>query len=101
MQFDPVTGPLSREKLHELAAAPFGAATKEIRKHDPLWGLEEGTPIEWKIEFKQERTGFAVVKAATEKGALAVADTLPMDEIEWEDDDFGIEIESAEPNKCR
>lgn len=98
MERDPITGPISRDELKALSAAPFGDAAKAIRKHDPLWGLEDGSEIKWKIEFRREQTGYAIVRAATEKGAGLLADKIPADAIEWEDDDISIEtIDPAKP----
>lgn len=98
MERDPITGPISRDELKALSAAPFGDAANAIRKHDPLWGIEEGAPINWKVEFTREQTGYAIVKAATEKGAEILAGKLAAHEIEWEEDDISIgTIDPAKP----
>ena len=38
---DPVSGPLSRQRLKELADLPYGKAKGEIQLYDPLWGQTE------------------------------------------------------------
>lgn len=98
-QHDPVTGPLSREQFAALVAAPFGEATKAIRKHDPLYGRDEGEPIKWKVKFRRTSTevGFAYVEAATEEGANALADELDDHKISWDYDDSDLaEVVSVE-----
>lgn len=39
---NPVYGILSKEEFFKLHAMPHGAAAKEIRKKDPLWGRTSG-----------------------------------------------------------
>lgn len=97
---DPVTGPLSRQQLAELASAPFGAATEAIRKHDPLWGRSEGEKINWAVTVKRSRRdeGRAVVQASSQKEAAMLADDLTDDDIDW-DEDCDFEIVSVEPAK--
>jgi hypothetical protein len=64
-KLDPVTGPLTRDELKTLAAAPVGAALRAIRKHDPLYGYPPGTKINWLATFVREQEGYAYVKAAS------------------------------------
>ncbi len=94
---DPVTGPLTREELAALVAAPYGEATKAIRKHDPFWGLEAGAKIEWKVRCRSNADGVAYIKAASQKEADALADDLTESDVDWGyDDDF--EVLSVEPH---
>lgn len=102
MQQDPTFGPLSREKLFDLAAAPFGEALKEIRKHDPLYGLQVGETIKWRVRaVRQAReTGFAYVDADTAENAQRLAEALTEDKFCWECDDADdFDIESVEPKR--
>src|ERR1035437_3871322 len=49
---DPITGPLSREQFKALVDAPFGHATKEIRKIDPLYGRADGEKFEFEVRCR-------------------------------------------------
>lgn len=80
---DPVSGPLSREELRALAAAPHGQAVKVIRKHDPLFGRQEGEKIEWSVEYTAEIKGYATVMATSLKEAEKEADNLEVANISW------------------
>lgn len=98
MQLDPVTGPISREKLHELAAAPYGEALKEIRKHDPFWGIAPGEKVKFRVNAsrKAREEGFATVEAETEEEAKELAKKLRESDFCWDavgfdTDDFEIE----------
>lgn len=102
MQQDRVFGPLSREKLQDLAAAPFGAALKEIRKHDPLYGLREGETIKWCVKATREakEVGYAYVDADSLENATRMTESLTEASFSWnccEADDF--EIDSVEPKR--
>ena len=95
---DPVTGPLSRDELKVLADAPFGAATKAIRKHDPLWGRVPGETFEWDVRATRTtfEVGRATVEAESQEEADRLADELTDDDFSWhvsdcDADDFIIE----------
>ncbi len=99
---DPVTGPISREKLQELSAAPFGEALKEIRKHDPFYGIREGEPIVWRVSASRRarEDGIAEVSADSIEKARILAEDLKESDFSWDascidTDDF--EIEDVEP----
>ncbi len=99
MVLDPVTGPLTREQIRELAEAPFGTARAEIQKYDPLWGKAEGDKIEFEIVCQGTLEGRAYVKAASQEEADNLADDLNGAEIDWDvaRDDFT--VISVEPYK--
>jgi hypothetical protein len=96
------TGPITREKLFELAAAPYGEALKEIRKIDPLWGFAPGEKIKFRVTASRyaREEGFATVEAETEEEAKELADKLKESEFSWDAVGFdteGFEIEGVEP----
>ena len=99
---DPVSGALTREQLTELVNAPFGEATKAIRKIDPLWGVREGQKIKWKVTFTREtrETGHATVEAETEEEAETLAQNLKDSEIHESSfsDSDPWEIDEIEPS---
>jgi hypothetical protein len=96
---DPVTGPLSRERFNELVAAPYGEAAKAIRKFDPFWGRKPGEKIQYEVTARGVMTGRAIVMAATQKEADALADDLTDAAFDWMDYDNDIEIISVEPSR--
>jgi hypothetical protein len=83
-KLDPVTGPLTRDELKTLAAAPVGAALRAIRKHDPLYGYPPGTKINWLAIFVREQEGYAYVRATSLEEAKAAANAIKHDQIEWD-----------------
>lgn len=97
--------PFTSEQLRELAALPYGEARKRIRKIDPLWGLEEGEEITWRVSATQDvpMVGRATVRAASVEAAEAKAHALSYHEFDWEPDgptdDFS--IDSIEPVRPR
>lgn len=103
MPLDPVTGPMPREKLKELAAAPAGEAVKIIRQYDPQWGRAPGEKFAWEVRVRRDGadTGVAYVEAASQEEADKLADDLDESEIDWDysGDDFF--ITSVEPQKIR
>jgi len=102
MKYDPVTGPLSREKFAELVAAPYGEAVKEIRKFDPQWGRKPGEKFAWEITATNKMEGRAIIYAADEKEANKIADTIDDGAFDWSSyDSYDIEIISVEPLKGR
>jgi hypothetical protein len=93
---DPVTGPLTREKLKALADAPYGKALREIRKIDPWYGHPPGAKVELVVVATREIEGAAVVKAADMEEAKKLAERLKVNDFEWEtsswiDDDYDIQ----------
>lgn len=101
-QLDSITGPLPREKLKELIAAPHGQARKIIQKYDPEWGRTPGEKFEWKIIVRRSGAdqGTAYIKAASKEEADKLADDLTEAEVDWDYDSIDFEILSVEPNKC-
>jgi len=102
MQQDPIFGPLSREKLQELSAAPYGEALKEIRKHDPLFGLREGETITWRVRATRQAReyGYANVDAASQEEATRIAEKLDEANFSWDCDDADeFEIDTVEPKR--
>ena len=98
---DPISGPIPREKFVELINAPFGEATKVIRKYDPLYGREDGEVIRWNVKFarKAYETGYATVEASSKEEAEKIASEMSGSKIDWEpdyDDELG-EIIDIEP----
>lgn len=85
---DPVTGPLSRDELKALADAPAGAALKAIRKFDPLYGLPEGTKVDWQVTATREAEGYAIIKAASKEEAQKLAKALKTSDFEWDDSNW-------------
>ena len=100
MPNDPVSGPITREKLRELVAAPFGAATKAIQEIDPLYGRKEGEKFRWKITADCSMRGTAYVEAASQDEADNLADDLQDAAFDW-DAGWGsdISILTVEPDK--
>lgn len=102
MKTDPVSGPLTRDELRALTEAPYGAAVKEIRKHDPLFGLKEGEKIAWRVTASARMVGTAHVKAASKEEAEREADELNDAAFDWEPASWpydDVEITSVEPAK--
>jgi hypothetical protein len=89
MKHDPITGPMPREKLAELIAAPHGEAQDIIRQYDPFWGLAPGAKIDFEVELCAEVTGYAVVQAASLEEAKKLAEGLSADEVEFDRHDLG------------
>jgi hypothetical protein len=55
---DPITGPLPRHKLKELADAPYGEAKRQIQVYDPLWGQSEADKArqkKWATDYRDAR----------------------------------------------
>lgn len=96
MSHDPVTGPFTRQQFSEMVSAPYGEATKLIRKVDPLWGREEGEPVRWRVEASGRMRGTAYVKAATRKEADKLADELSDTDFDWGDGYGNFDILSVE-----
>ncbi|MDE2105265.1 MAG: hypothetical protein KGL39_49020 [Patescibacteria group bacterium] len=106
MTTDPVTGPMPREEFKKLIDLPAGQAAATIRKYNPLFGREDGTPIKWRCQFTRtaQETGYATVEAATEEEAQKLASKISDADIEWKmDDNFSevCELESVEPMGVR
>ncbi len=97
MKVDPITGPISAQELKALAVAPFGAAAKAIRKHDPFWGRGEGEKIKWIVKCSRRDEGIAEIMAASQDEADDLADELSCDDVEWDSDDDDFKIVSVEP----
>jgi hypothetical protein len=95
---DPVTGPISRETLKELASLPYGAARAVIQKHDPLWGRQEGELITFAVKAAGTMYGTAYVKAKTPEEADELADKLGVNDFDWDDGSDGFDILSVEPS---
>ena len=94
---DKITGPITREELPSLAAAPHGHAAEAIRVHDPFWGRGEGEKIRWKVCVRSTGNGgTAYVDAASREEADKLADELDSTMIDWDDDEF--EVLSVEPD---
>jgi hypothetical protein len=96
---DPVTGPIDRATLKELADAPFGKAAEFIRKYDPQWGRAEGEKFRWKVTVRREDGGTAYVMAASQEEADEAADDLTESEIDWDFDGDAFVVETVEPDK--
>lgn len=81
-------GPLTIDRLKELADAPMGAATKALREHDPLWGRALGEKIKWRIEYEQCVTmgGYKIIEAESEDEAMKIFDK--MEDSELDPDEF-------------
>lgn len=100
MQQDPIFGPIPPDEFRTFASLPYGEARKAIQKRDPLWGIETGQPIEWKVKFTRKvyEEGYATVRAATQEEAQKIAEKMPEYQISWSADDCDeTEIESVEP----
>lgn len=100
---DPSTGPISRETLQELVAAPFGEATKIIRQYDPQWGRADGEKFKWRVQVERSGadTGVAYIEAANKEEANKLADELTECDVEWNYDSDSIDIVSVEPDQPR
>lgn len=95
---NPITGPLHPHELKALAAAPFGEAAKAIRKHDPFWGLADGTKIKWIVRCRRNDRGDATIMAASQEEADALAEELTGLDIDWDSDDDDFTILSVTPD---
>ena len=92
----PSTGPLTPEKLKELAGEPFGAGLKAIREHDPLYGRKEGERFKWRVTLSARAWADATVTATDEEDARRKAELLDESEIEYKE--FGNHVvESVDP----
>ena len=82
-----------------LVDAPFGVATKAIRRHDPLWARPDGEKFEWEIQIRRRGAdrGVAYVKASSQEEADKLAEDLTECEIEWDCDPDDFTIVSVEP----
>lgn len=87
MSHDPVSGPLSREELRELVAAPYGAGLKVLRRYDPMVGRAPGETIKWRVSMYREciERGWVTVEASSADEAEDIASKLPDAKIEWDD----------------
>jgi hypothetical protein len=93
---DPVSGPIPRDKLKELANAPAGKALREIRKFDPWYGHPPGSKVDICVVATREIEGAAFVKAANREEAKELAKKLKVRDFQWEtsswiDDDYDIQ----------
>lgn len=52
----PSFGPLSPEEIARLVDAPVGVAGREIRKHDPIWGMKMKAPKKFKASLERVTT---------------------------------------------
>ena len=99
-KIDPVTGPVPREKFNEIVNAPYGQATKLIRKYDPLYG-RNGEKFKWAVRFTREveEEGWGHVEAATEEEAIELGRKLDPDKLNWDVGDFVTvaQFDSVEP----
>lgn len=98
----PETGPISPERLQEIAELPYGKATAELRKHDPLWGRSTGETFPWRVRCVESvrMRGYVTVDAANEEAAIAAAHALAeAGKVTCDDfvDSDGIDVEWAEP----
>jgi hypothetical protein len=81
-----------------LVNAPFGHATKAIRKYDPLYGRAVGEKINWRVRCEAMRTtGIAEVEASSAEDAAAAAADLSFHEVDWDGDEDSFRILSIEP----
>jgi hypothetical protein len=80
-------GPLTVERLKELADAPMGRATKALREHDPMWNRQPGDKIRWKVTFREWvlMEGYKYVEAETEEEAQKLADEIKEDQIDCDE----------------
>ncbi len=86
----PSFGPVPPDKFAELVTAPYGKATAEIRKYDPLWGIPAGEKIQWRVDCERnyKTRGIAFVEASSEKEAAKKAENLCGGDVDWDYDDF-------------
>ena len=99
MAHDPVTGPLSRDEFVELIAAPYGEATKIIRKHDPFYRREPGEKVRFRVEASGRMRGTGYVEASDQKEADKLANELNDASFDWQDSGGGFDIISVELDK--
>lgn len=81
-------GPLSAEEFQKAVDAPYGRAGDILRKADPLWGrsFPDGVKSRWKVTFRQQVTMQAIkyVEAGSEEEAEAIAETIPDNELTFD-----------------
>lgn len=99
MQFDPVYGPIPKAEFAELVAAPYGEATKRIRKYDPFYKREEGEKIRFRVEATGRMHGVGYVEASNQEEADKLADELTDASFDWRDSSGGFDIVSVELDK--
>ena|SRR6185369_2183282 len=99
MAFDPVTGPISRSEFAELVAAPYGEATKRIRKYDPLYGRAPGEKVRYRVEASGRMVGTGYVEASSQEEADRLADELTDASFDWQDSGSGFDIILVELDK--
>lgn len=92
MSMDPITGPMPRAEFKALVEAPFGEATKAIRKYDPLFGRKPGEKLKWEVRCRSTMEGWAYVEAENEDEADKLAAKLSCNDVDWCDysDDFEV-----------
>lgn len=98
MSNDPSTGPIPRDKFKELVDAPFGAAAKEIRKYDPMFGRSEGETIKWRVTVQRDAhdTGTIYIDAKDEDEACELAEEASESDVDWDYDSTGFTAIRAE-----
>jgi hypothetical protein len=73
---DPISGPVPRDVFKTLVSVPYGKAREVIRKYDPMWGVEEGEKVRWKVTCYYTHVGVAYVEAANQEEADDLANDL-------------------------
>lgn len=97
MALDPSTGPIPRAEFAKLVDGPYGAAVKIIRRHDPMYGREEGEKIKWRVEVTGTMTGTGWVEACSREEAEKAAENMSSSEIDWDGGREGFDVLSVEP----
>ena len=102
-KLDPVSGPMPRELLRDLANAPHGRAVKVIREYDPQFGRAEGEKFDWEVRVERlgADQGSVIVKAANEDEACELAEDADECEVDWDYSHDGMNVISAKPYKAR
>lgn len=98
-KLDPITGPIPRDVFAQIVNAPHGEAKRMIRKYDPLFGVQDGEKVKWKVTVERQGAdqGYAIIEASSKEEADDLADELQEHEIDWDYDSGDLEVISVEP----
>jgi hypothetical protein len=96
---DPISGPMPRDQFRELVDAPFGAATKAIRKYDPQFGRADGEKFRWRVHAESTMRGSAYVMASSQEEADDLAADLDCNDFDWCDYSSDFDVLEVEPHE--
>lgn len=97
------SGPISPEELQRIAELPYGQAQRELRKHDPMYGVKPGDKIKFTVELVTHARlrAYTTVEAESEEEAMKIAEKISPHNLDFEYDGDGrddVEAVSASPS---